>query len=566
MTSLEKMIGLKFPNKKELKRFNALFGILAKYGFEDIVANSHIQKIIPNTYLKKHPETNQILSFNRFERIRMVLEELGPTYVKLGQIFSNREDLLPSELIKELEKLQDQVPVIENFDVTATIEEELGIVISDYFANIDSEPLAAASIAQVHKAKLRNGKVVILKIQRPDIEETIEADIRIMKQLAKSLHKHSKQVKAFQPMRIVAAFEQSIREELQFTREINNIKRFTKNFEGNTEIYIPKVYEELSNNHIICMEFIDGIKVSEIETLTIQNINSREVAKTGVDLYLKQILEHGFFHADPHPGNILVMPDTGKICFIDFGMMGTIMPNDKDLLEELLLYFMNKNVKKIIIVLEKISIKTSISDYKKLEYELYELIEGIINTAIDDIRMDTVLSRFKNILYKNEIILPHYSYMLMRALVIIEGVGLKLDPKFNITDNLSRYISAFTFNRYHPKRILKKNLARFRDISELIDNFPEDMNTILRKIKEGKLMMVHEHKGIDQFQKNIKKATNRLVFAVIIAALSIGSSLLIIADMPPKLGGVPILGAIGFVLSAIFGFIILVSIIRDREL
>ena len=559
------MLGIKLPKKQDLKRYNTLFSVLTKYGFENFMATSAVRKLIPKSYLRKHPDTEKLLSLSTFERIRMVLEELGPSYVKMGQVISNREDMLPPELIIELEKLQDHVPFLKNFDVVKTVEEELDITYTDYFRYIEPEPLAAASLAQIHKAQLHNDDWVVLKIQRPDIHEVIAADISIMKEVSKALEKYSAQAQAFQPTQLVASFEKSITEELSFTQEMNNMLRFAKNFEGNEIIYVPKVYAELSNDHIICMEYIEGIKISELQQLKDLNIDTQSVAKFGVDLYLEQVLEHGFFHADPHPGNIFVLPKTEKICFIDFGMMGSIMPRDKESLEELLLYFFQKNIPKIIAVLKKIALKTEIADEKKLEYDLYELVEGISNTAIQNIKLGTTLAQFKNVLFENKITIPHYLYMLIRALVIIEGVGLKLDPEFNITDNLKPYTSKIINKRFSLKRIFKKNLNKFRDYNSLVDTLPDDITEILNKVKNGKLVIVHEHKGINEFRNTLKTAFNRLVYAVIIAALSIGSALLVIADMPPKINNIPILGALGFLLSAILGFAIIISIIRNRN-
>lgn len=244
----------------KLKRYNKLFNVLAKYGFGHILAHSGIKNLVPDHYLKKSPELGKGKTLTIYERIRMVLEELGPTYIKLGQIFSNREDMLPPELIKELEKLQDKVSNFKNFDTNKAIEYELDIRLDDCFHFIEKEPIAAASLAQVHKAQLLNGNLVALKIQRPSILETIDADIAVMKQIARSLEKHSAQAKTFQPMRIVASFEKSIHEELHFLCEIDNLERFSKNFGGNEMIYVPKVYREYSTDRLICMEFIDGIK------------------------------------------------------------------------------------------------------------------------------------------------------------------------------------------------------------------------------------------------------------------------------------------------------------------
>lgn len=556
---------LRIPTQKEIKRYATLFNVLVKYGFEDVLSHSPILKIIPKKYLEKHPETKTNLSFSKYERIRMVLEELGPTYIKLGQIFSTREDMLPLELIDELEKLQDHVPKLKDFDVLATVEEELGIEKFKYFATIELEPLAAASLAQVHRAQLVNGETVILKIQRPNITEIIEADLMVMKQVADSLEKYSSQAKAFQPIRIIESFERSIKEELQFAREIDNTERFAQNFVGNEFIHVPEVYKELSTNRIICMEFIDGIKVSNVETLITANINPKAVAKIGVDLYIEQILDFGFFHADPHPGNIFILPESGKICFLDFGMMGTILPNEKESINDLLLYFLSKDVKKIITLLEKIAIRTNIPDYKKLEQDLYQLLEGVSNTAIQNIKLGDTLSQFKIVLYENKIIIPHYLYMLIRGIILIEGVGLKLDPEFNITENLEPYTAKILRKRFSLKYLFKKNLNHLKDINALADTLPDDINTIVKKIKDGKLEIIHEHKGLKEFQTATSKAVNRLVFAVIIAALSIGSSLLVMAKMPPLINGIPLLGAIGFVLSAILGFYIIISIFRNDQ-
>ncbi|MCK0131609.1 AarF/UbiB family protein [Flavobacteriaceae bacterium F08102] len=559
------MPSLKLPNQQEIKRYYTLFSVLTKYGFEDVMAHSGLLKLIPKKYLKSHPDTERNLALSTYERIRMVLEELGPTYVKLGQLFSNREDLLPPTLTKELEKLQDHALALKDFNVKELVEQELKTTCDTYFQSIETSPLAAASMAQVHRATLLDGTEVILKIQRPQSRETIEADIAIMKQVAKSLETYSSQVKAFQPRQLIASFEKSIKEELAFLHEADNTEHFARDFEGVQDIYVPKIFRKLSTNKLICMEYIDGIKVSDIQRLEANGIHCKEVAQRGVALYLTQILDHGFFHADPHPGNIFVLPKTEQICFIDFGMMGTLMPQDQEILEDLLVNFMKKDIDKIIPLLEKLAIKASISDYKKLKYDVYELIESVSNTPIEHIKMGTVLNQFKAVLYGNQITLPHSIYMLIRGLIVIEGVGLKLDPTFSITENLKPYVTEITRKRFSLKQLIKKNLSRIQNFNKLADTFPDDFHSIVKKVKEGKLVLVHEINGLKDFQHSINKATNRLVLAVINAALSIGSSILMITKMPPLINGVPLLGAFGFVLSAILGVWIIFSIFKSKE-
>ncbi len=554
------------PSKsRKLKRYKKLFNVLAKYGFDHIMAQSSMKKLIPWSPLSKHPEHDKTQSLSTYERIRMVLEELGPTYIKLGQIFSNRDDMLPPGLILELERLQDRVPKLKDFDVAKAIAQELNINSQEHFQFIDPEPIAAASLAQVHKARLSNGDWVALKIQRPNILETIDSDIEVMKQVAKSLEKHSSQAKAFQPMQIVAAFEKSIHEELHFLSEIDNMERFAKNFQDNGTLYVPTVYRKYSTDSLICMEYIDGIKISEVEKLTALGIDCKAVAQIGVSLYLEQVLDFGFFHADPHPGNIFILPEKDRICFLDYGMMGNLLPHEKEQLGDLLLAFTKKDVKKLIPILEKIAIKAEISDDNELQQDLHTLVQGISDTSIRNIELSTILTQFKDILYHNNIILPHNLYLLIRALIIMEGVGLKLDPEFNITENLKPYVITLTRKRFGLRRLFKKNISRLQDYDTLIGNFPEDLSIILKKIKEGKLVVIHEHKGLKEFQATSNKAINRLVFAVIIAALSIGSSILVLAEMPPLIKGVPLLGAIGFLLSAILGFFVVISIFRNKQ-
>ncbi|NAS29485.1 AarF/ABC1/UbiB kinase family protein [Flavobacteriaceae bacterium R38] len=559
------MIPSKLSSKKRLKRYGELVNVLIKYGFEDFVSKSSLNKIIPENYLKNHNTVKKNLSYSTFERVRMVLEELGPTYIKLGQIFSSRDDIIPPKLISELEKLQDNAPVVEGFDVITVIEQELQIQVEEHFQQIEKEPIATASMAQVHKAKLLDGEDVVLKIQKPDIGETIEADIAVMKQLVKSLEKFSNEIQTLNLGSILQTFEKSIRKELNFLEEIENNKRFAENFEDNESIYVSTVYEHLSTSKIICMEFIDGIKVSDIETLKLAKIDPHSISNVITDLYLEQVLVHGFFHSDPHPGNIMILPDSCQVCFIDFGMMDTVLSRNKEVLENIIIYFLEGDVRKISLSIENIAVKYDIKDYKSFELELNEMIDNISNTTLQNFKIDVVLNQFKSILSNNNIVLPDYLNSLIRGLILMEGVAVKLNPDYNITENLMPYKEKILHKRLSLQYIFKKNLKRYRDYMELIDNFPEDINDIIRKVKEGKFVMTHQHIGIKDFQKSSGEIANRIVFAIIIAALSIGSSILVLAKMPPLFRGIPLLGAIGFSLSFIFGIYIMISMVRNRK-
>ena len=550
-------------DKQEIARYEKLAHVLLKYGFSDLIANSSLKSYIPNSYLEKHEEE---LSLSTYERIRMILEDLGPTYVKLGQVFSNREDMLPPELIKELQKLQDDVPPIEGFQIEEALQNHLtNIDLDGEFIFIDNEPLASASISQVHKAQLRNGDLVILKIQRPNIEEVIKADIQIMKKVAAMLEKHNEEIAHYHPVRIIETFEESIAEELQFSNEIMNQKRFAKNFKDNHYVHVPKIYDEFSNKNVICMEYVDGIKLTDIDDLDKLGVNRKALASLGIDLYLQQVLEHGFFHADPHAGNLFYLPQHNQVCFIDFGMMGYISPKDRELLDQLLMEFINEDVNKLIKTIKKIAIKTDIPDEGKLEFQLQGLIDKYGDTTLDEMDMDLILPEFKEIMNMNEIIMPNHIYLLVRALVMIEGIGIKLDPEINIMENVEPYLADILMRHYSPKRFLKNTIKSAVEFYEMLGNLPSDMREIVRKVKNGEIKIVHEIKDFDQFQITISKASNRLVLAIIIATLSISSSLLVMANMPPRIFDIPLLGVFGFVISGILGLMVVLSILKNKN-
>ncbi len=554
--------GISF-NKNEIARYEKLAHVLLKYGFSDLIANSSLKSYIPNSYLNKHQEE---LSLTTYERIRMILEDLGPTYVKLGQIFSNREDMLPPGLIAELEKLQDNVPPIEGFQIKEALQKHLyNVNLDDEFIFIDEEPMASASISQVHKAQLRNGDLVILKIQRPNIEEVINADIQIMKKVASMLEKHNEEIAHYHPTRIIETFEESIAQELQFSNEIMNQKRFAKNFKDNPYVHVPKIYDGYSNKNVICMEYVDGIKLTDIDDLDKLGVNRKALASLGIDLYLKQVLEHGFFHADPHAGNLFYLPQHNQMCFIDFGMMGYISPKDRELLDELLMEFINENVGKLIKTIKKIAVKTDIPDEGKLEFQLQGLIDKYGDTTLDEMDMDLILPEFKEIMNMNEIVMPNHIYLLVRALVMIEGIGIKLDPEINVMENVEPYLTEILLRHYSPKRFFKNTIESAANFYEMIGNLPSDMREIVRKVKNGEIKIVHEIKDFDQFQITISKASNRLVLAIIIATLSISSSLLVMANMPPRIFDIPLLGVFGFVISGILGLMVVLSILKNKN-
>ena len=545
--------------KMKIKRSAELIAILSKYGFNEILIQTKLKKAEDLKIYAKETPTDPS-EIHLYERIRMVIEELGATFVKLGQTFSNREDLLPEGLILELKKLQDKVEPIA-LNIRPFIEQQLDIDTEHYFKNIDEKPLASASISQVYKALLIDGTPVILKIKRPGIRAQVVADLLLMKDFAKILVATSDTFRKIRLLQVIESFEKSIFEELSFYNEMNNIEQFAQNFKGNPNIYTLKAYRELSNDAILCMDFVDGIKISDKKTLEIQGLSPVTIAKKGLDLYMTQVIEHGFFHADPHPGNIFVLPN-GQIAFIDFGSMGKMLPKDKELLEDFIMNFIAKDAKRLIRTIKKMALEVNIAEEDKLEREIAGIFELLDNDSLADLDLKVVLKKFTSLLNSNDVLMPEYLYLLIRGIILIEGIGRTLDPQMNLIDSVRPYIKKIVKRRLDPNYIFNKLLHTFRDLHDNLSELPENTNQILTQLKEGKLTIQQENKELAQANKEMAAAINRLAYTVLIAGGYIASALLIFSDKSPKIFNISLFGIIGLALSTGLSMIILLSIFK----
>lgn len=541
---------------QKFKRMAKLSEVLFKYGFEELFDRSGIEKFIPNRIKQKSKKIENIKATSFPERIRMAMEELGPTYVKLGQMCSNRTDIFSEELIVEFQKLQDKVEP-EKIDIYEKIKKELNIDPLQHFEEIEENPMASASMAQVFKGKLKDGSKIVLKVRRENIKEIVVADLIVMKDLAAYLEKTNEEIKKINLSYIINTFANSITKELSFRNELNNMERFTNNFKNDERIHVPITFRELSNDNILCMEFIDGFKITDKEKIEKYGFLPQEIARAGLDLYIKQVLKYGFFHADPHPGNILMM-ENEKIVFIDFGAMGSLYPQDKELLESLLLYFIQKNIKKAIEKIRELSVIYNVPDEKSLERELTEIVYMIDGNSLNEISLGDIFEKIRIILGKNQITLPEDIYLLAKGIGQIEGIGRYLDPSLNITKVMKPYADEISKKRLNPIYVFEKGSQRFSQISESWLSLPEDLKSISQKLLNGELKHKHEVIGFKELQKTL----DRLVTAIIIAALLIASSILVLSNVPPKINGIPALGFLGYVISAILG---INEIIKKRK-
>jgi len=545
-------------NFKSISRYNQILRVLLKYGFEDLVyyleenkQYTFFQKIIPNATRKR------VAKYSKWAKMRLVCEELGPTFVKFGQILSNRPDLVPLELTFELEKLQDNVPPMSENLAKEVIETELKGKVESLFAWFEPVPFASASMAQVHKVTLHSGKRVALKIQRAGIYDVITEDIKVMYKIADVLERRIPSLKSFDPVGLVKNFEDSILKELDFIHESINVQRFYNNLakDGSLDQFAqaPRIYPAFTTSKVLALEFVSGIKIDRIEKLKAKEFDTSVIARRLAISYFKQIFEYGFFHADPHPGNLLVLPN-GHICYLDFGMMGSMLPRDISIFGKLFIAINNKEVKKIIKALQQLSNNAPVSDMRDLEFDINEFVEKYYVRDIHDNEMSTILLELKDIIIKHDLKVPTYFFLFARSLVTIEGVIEKLNPSLKQFEIVKPYLRKSATQRYNPITIGKKVANSLIELTNYMEDFPTDLKNAIRKINSGEIKVDLTHKGIDPMVHTLHRITKQLITAFIMVALIVSASLFIIFEIHPLWNSISILGMTSFALAVILGF------------
>ena len=565
MFSIRK-IGILSRTYRHLNRYRQILGILFKYGFGDIIELLKIEQYIEiGLQMISKKRRARLEKLSRAQRARLVLEELGPTYIKLGQMLSTRPDLIPKEFIDELAKLQDEVPPFPFSEAEVIFQKELGQMPQDIFASIDETPFASASIAQVHKACLANGEDIAVKIQRPGIRKTIEVDLEIMLHLATLMERHVEELSLHRPVKIVEEFARSIAKEVDFRTEAANIERFASHFLDDSNIYIPKVFRQVSTSRILSLEFISGVKISSIEDLEASGLDRRLIVTRGANLLLKQIFEHGFFHADPHPGNIFVLPKN-VICLLDFGMMGTVDLRTREEFVELLDGIVHRDQPKTTHALLQITTWQEEPDLRALDREVADFLGRHLYRSLAEIELGELLHSFFNLVARHRLQIPPEIFMMMRALSILEGVGRRLDPDFDIIAQAKPFLERVKLARIRPERV-KRDLMRFSsDIMSFVQQFPRDLLELGRLLRKKQLAVNLEHQGLDVVISVLHQIINRLSFAVIIAALIIGSAIIVNSEIPPLVFGISLIGILVFISAAVMGFWLLVAIIKKGKL
>jgi ubiquinone biosynthesis protein len=537
----------------ELGRAREIVGIVVKYGFSEWVSTNGLGK-----YLVSRKRLARIEKYSKWERIRMAVEELGPTFIKFGQILADRIDIVPNELREELSKLQDKADPMPDAVAIREIESELTRPVSEVFREFDRNHLASASIAQTYRAVLLNGDEVCVKIQRPGIDKKINLDLHLMNYFAVRIQKNNPEMEAINLVGVVKEFGRTINHELDFRHEAGNMVRFRHNFEGHPDIYVPKVYAEYTTRKILVEEFIKGIKVSELDLLIASGCDTVGLAKKGMKLVFEQLFIHGFFHADPHPGNIFIK-DRCIVVFLDYGMMGTLRPEHLDFLGKYVIGYLDRDAHAITEALLLLSGKRTFSRFKDLEFQISDMFAHYKYLSIKEMDFGKVMNESIDIIVRFGLSIPPSIYLLIKALITIERVAVTLNPEIDFANEMKPYAIELMKQQFNPKRIAHEVFDSLKEYYRLLREFPSEINEIIYKIKEGRFKTMIELTGFEPLMEHIDSSSNRVSAAIIVAALIIGASII------SQWEQTRMAGIIVFFIAGILGFWLLLKLFRKNK-
>jgi ubiquinone biosynthesis protein len=550
---------------RHAKRYQQILSVLAKYGFEEFVHALHIERYVDIAIRSVTPAGEETRSLSRAERLRCVFEELGPTFVKIGQILSTRADLLPMDFIDELAKLQDNVQPVPFAEIRAIIEEDLGKPLAEAYREFDEQPLAAASIGQVHRARLRDGERVVVKVRRPSVEGTLAVDLEILLHLSGLAERNLPGLALQRPSEVVQELKDTLEEEIDYTREAAHTEHFAHNFSANGTVHVPRLYRSHSSERILTQEWIDGIKVHDIERLRSEGYDCGLIAHHGAVVILEMIFVHGFFHADPHPGNIFILPGN-VLCLIDFGMVGRIDRQGRESLIDLLTGVVLRDEASTTDALLRLTFWDDEPNRRELESDVSSFIEVHCTGPLKNIDLGKLLKELMDVAGKHRLRIPPDLFLVIKALSTLEGIGRKLNPEFDVIGEAAPVIRRIQHERMDPGRIARNILYSARDFGTLVKSLPRELRSLMHQLRQGKLKMEFEHMGLESLEHTMDRITNRLAFAIVLAALIIGSSLIILSDIPPKWNDIPLIGLIGYLMAGLMGFRLLISISRSGKL
>jgi len=543
---------------RDFPRLNKITRVLLKHGFGAFVEG--VSSSIPSIRKPTEEQLREGEKISKKERsairIRKVIEELGPTFVKLGQLMSTRQDLVPKEWIIEFEKLQDEVPPFSYEEAKEIIESELGQPLGDVFTIINRKPIAAGSLAQVHKAELKNGTTVAIKVQRPGIQKIIAADIRLMYEFAKSAEKHLRISELYDPVGIISEFEYTMMRELDFLIESANTEKLHKYFEDEPNIQIPKIYSEYTSKRVLVEEFIHGTPLSKlIEEKKPDVQRGKLIVKNLVDAYMKQIFDFRFTQVDPHSGNLIVKDDN-TIGIVDLGMCTKITSRTIEHFSALFLGMMQKDVSSIVREFKIMGIVTEDTKIPLYERDLSDLIDTYADKPLKDINWGNLMDELFQLSYRHKMRAPTEFMNLGRAIMFLEKSARILDPDFNFMDHAQPYMSVFIEKMASPQELSKQLISNIQGFVRLTRDLPARLNYLLTRLEEGNLTIQIKDKNSEEHLLMRQKGANRIGFSLLISSIIISSTLILFLEQP-RFFGFPQYSLIGYILAGLFGIVFL---------
>jgi ubiquinone biosynthesis protein len=538
---------------RDLGRLQDIAAVLLRYGFGDFARRLGIAL--------HWKESGKPVRLEGPQRARQALQELGPTFVKLGQILATRVDLFAPEWIAEFEKLQDQAPPAPAAAVRVQLTEDLGRAPETVFAAFEAEPIAAGSIAQVHRARLADGTEVAVKLRRPGIVPVVEADLRLLARLAEMLEQGFPDLARLRPREVVRQFTRTMRAELDLAAECRNAERVAASFRDRPEIVVPKVYWDWTGERVNVQAYVDGTPSRDPEALDAAGLDRRLLAHRGAQAMLKMVLEDGFFHADPHPGNLFYLPGN-RIAFIDFGMAGRLSERRRDELVQLLNGLVGRDADAVVDILLEWAGAAQV-DAEKVALDVDAFIDRYHGLPLGELRMGAMLADLTALLREHQLALPPDLALVLKACVTLETYGRELDADFDMVGEAEPFLRAATLERFGPASLAKRGWRAGRTLLELAAQLPRDLRELLRSARSGKLQVHVDLTSLHKFGNQLDGAANRLAIGIVTAAFIIGSAIVMTVEGGPTLFGLPLFGLLGFLGAGVAGVWLLVSILRS---
>ena len=549
---------------RDLGRLHDIASVLIRYGFGDLVRRIGMAGALERAGRAMHWHEPEALA--RLEppaRVRRALEDLGPSFIKLGQILATRVDLFPAEWIAEFSKLQDAAPAIPFAELLPQLTEDLGAPPETVFARMETQALAVASLAQVHRAWLADGTAVILKVRRPGIRPIVEADLRLLARLAEIVESEAPELRRYRPREVVRQFTLSLRRELDFSAEGRSAERIAANFAGHPEIVVPRIHWPWTGERLNVQDHVEGIPGRDVAAVDAAGLDRRLLARRGARAVLKMMLEDGFFHADPHPGNVFYLPDN-RIAFIDFGMVGRLSEERRYQLAVLLHGLVSHDAEKVAEVLLDWSGGVQI-DSETLQPEIDAFVDQYRGVPLKSLDLGAMLSDLVAILREHNLALPPDLALLIKAFITLEGMGRQLDPDFDMAGEAARFLEQVLLAHAAPGAILQRGWRTLGSALALIAGLPQDLRQLLRSARHGKLQVQVEVLPLKHFGDRLDRAASRLAISIVTAALIVGSAIVMTVEREPALPGLPSFGLLGFIAAVIGGVWVLLSIWRGGK-